>query len=55
MPGVRRSACITAVMVLASASDGSASAAESASALVTFDAIENRFRREMWNIRSLLT
>ncbi len=55
MPGVRRSACITAVMVLASASEGSASAAESASARVTFDAAANRFQREMGNMRCLLT
>ena len=50
---MRRSECMTAVMVLASAGTaGSASAAESASAdHVTFDAIAERFQREMWNIR----
>ena len=42
-------------LVLASASDGTASAADSASARVTRDAFVNRFQREMRNIRGLLT
>ena len=58
MPGsmTRRSECITAVMVLAAAGAGDASAAANARAdRATFDAIVERFQREMWNIRSLLT
>ena len=59
MPGVRRSACITAVMVLPAAnacdvSAGDVSATESARA-DNADAIVGRFQRVMWNIRSLLT
>jgi hypothetical protein len=50
-PGTRRSECITAVMVLASANDGAANAKETASAgRVSFDAIVERCQRELWNI-----
>ena len=51
MPGSRRSACITAVMVLALASEGTASATARASAHL----IVERFQRAMLDIRSLLT
>jgi hypothetical protein len=55
MPGVRRSACITAVMVLPAAiacevRADDASATESASA-DSADAIAGRLRRMMWDIR----
>jgi hypothetical protein len=54
---VRRSECITAVMVLVPAAKaGVANIAESAIAgTVNFDANVERSQRELWNIRSLLT
>src|SRR5258708_5385952 len=53
---MRRSECITAVMVLASAGGDTARAAESARAgRVTYEAIVGRLQRKMRNIRSLPT
>src|SRR5438105_13201157 len=49
---MRKSECITAVTVLASAIEHTVSAAESASAdSVIFDALVGRFQWEIWNIR----
>ncbi len=49
---VRRSECITAVMVLPAASEGVARASESATTdNATLGAIVGSFQREMWNIR----
>jgi hypothetical protein len=49
----RKSECITAVMVLPAAHVGIGNASAAASAIA--DAIVERFQREMWDIRSLLT
>ncbi len=49
----RRSECITAVMVLPAANVGIGNASAAASAMA--DATAERFQREMWDIRSLLT
>src|SRR4051794_33010846 len=49
---IRKSECITAVIVLASAIEDTVSAADSASAdSVMFDVIVGRFQCERWNIR----
>src|SRR5881392_999535 len=49
----RTSECITAVIVLASASDGKANAAPSASARARREAIVGRLQRGIWNILTL--
>src|ERR1700733_5409280 len=51
MPGVRRSACITAVMVLPAATAGCGNRAEAArTGNARLNAMLGSFRREKWNI-----
>ena len=55
MPGVRRSACITALMVLPAATKLCDVSATESAATDSAAAIAGRFQRVMWNIRFLLT